>query len=93
MTRKKIKQDNALNFLLPLDQKLEERPETALAEKQVTVKTSTKLDCVSRFALRKSIAPKDETNDWIKINKSSITKRNKLFHKWIENPSAAKIQA
>ena len=84
-----IKNENALNFLFLLNHKLKKIPKYASAEEQVESIIKSVRECIDKHAPEKVKPISESTNDWItnKI-KNAITKRNTLFGKWINNPSA-----
>ena len=83
---RKIKGENALNFLFILDQTLKKFEPS----KQIDLETIAKtiMRCVNKFAPEQETTVRKVSNDWItKKLKKEITRRNKFFQKWIKCPT------
>ena len=84
---KNLKGEKALNFLFILDQKLKALDMNNNLDDTLESLIQIIMECVNRFAPEKSYDHKPASS-WItnKI-KNEIKKRDKLFQKWIEDPS------
>ena len=90
MTRntKSLKGHNALNFLFLLDQKLKQINEKTSAEFHMESIVNSVSECVDKFAPLRVSSVKEPSNQWINNKiKNAVTKRNKLFQTWVENPT------
>ena len=85
---KKLKGENALNFLFVLYQKLKTISQNNAADIQFHEISRIIMECVDRFAPERELNSHYDQNDWItnKI-KNAIVKRDELFQKWIKSPT------
>ena len=83
---RKIKGENALNFLFILDQTLKKFEPSKQFDLETIAKTIMR--CVNKFAPEQETTVRKVSNDWItKKLKKEITRRNKFFQKWIKCPT------
>ena len=83
-----LKGDNSLNFLFILDQKLKKMPPDCDSDGQFSFISKTIMECVNRFAPEKEYCQKNDCSNWITNQvKNAMNKRDKMFQKWVCNPS------
>ena len=85
---KRIKGPYALNFLFLLDQKLKGLECNKKADEQLVYIAESIMSTVNRFAPLQTFTKQKDSTDWITNKfKNAISKRDKLFHDWVANPS------
>ena len=81
-----IKGEKAPNFLFLLQNKLQRIPDEVDINHKVELLAKTMMECVETFAPKKNIALNKRPPEWITNHiKRAITKRDKLFQKWIDD--------
>ena len=85
---REIKGEKALNFLFLLLNKLQRIPDEIDINHKVELLAKTIMECIEKFAPEKNIAQNKRPTEWITNQiKRAITKRDKLFQKWINDPN------
>ena len=85
---KKLKGKNRLNFLFVLDQNLKKIPLNLDIDDLSTSIADSIIESVNKFAPEKCHHPINNSDTWITNSvKNAINKRDKLFQKWVSNPS------
>ena len=85
---KKLKGGNSLNFLFSLEQKLRKIPLDLDIENCSTAIADSIMESVDKFAPEQCHQPTKISDGWITNHvKKAIIKRDKLFQKWVCNPT------